>query len=89
MSYNPNPDWADVNLIDAFEKAICPECKQDGLIDETADEIWGPGYYGPRRIPPYILFQCDNEGCDRYEDTFQLDLQVKVFAKGEVSDYVC
>jgi hypothetical protein len=87
MSFNENPEWAKVELVDVYEKAVCPHCKQPGMdIDEAVEDIFNLSYYKPRHITPYIVFQCNNEGCSHYEEDFQLPLVVRVFVQGEVSD---
>jgi len=89
MSYNPNPDWADVELVNVFEKTICPHCKQVGYIDSSFQHIYEPSYYNPRHIPPRLIFMCTTEECEYYEHEFQLNITIRVYAQGEVSDYVC
>jgi ribosomal protein S27AE len=68
MSYNDDPDWAEITL----PNITCPECGEvSGNHDEVVAITRYSDYDNARHIPPELIFTCDNPKCPRCDEDFK------------------
>jgi hypothetical protein len=80
MSYDPNPEWADIN-IDELLNCVCPTCKKQPkrfIENLKQGPIFEADYYYPRHIPKDIELTCNNPKCKDCDKTFYFSIDVKI-----------
>lgn len=80
MSYNHNPDWAELNLSEVYSITY-PGCGNIPANFECVTEsLMRASYYKPRHIPPSLTFNCYEDDCSVDEFTVQLKAAVSVIS---------
>lgn len=82
MSFNDEPNWADIDLEQIRGVCVCPHCGEEfANFDEVTEEMLGNTYYCARHIPKILVFTCMNEDCTHCDFDFKFGVSVSVAAQ--------
>lgn len=82
MSFNYNPEWANINDHELNNISICPHCNNKfGNFDEVTQVVHDMDTYKVRHIPPQVIFNCFNEDCEYCDEEFAFKLMITIHAE--------
>lgn len=79
MSFNLNPEWADVDASAIEDVAVCPYC-QEGFAnyESVVEKLFCNTCYTARHIPKQLTFTCFNPDCEHVDEDFTFNLKAVI-----------